>query len=111
MILLETQRKNILHSGDTAYFPGFKEIGGKYRIDVALLNFGKQIPTAEKPYYLNAEKLSMAARDLRARIVVPMHWNLWQETREDPRPIEPVLKSMSAESEFRLIDGGELLEI
>jgi len=111
MILLETPRGNILHSGDTAYFPGFKEIGDNYKIDVALLNYGKQIPNPEKPYYMNAQKLSMAARDLRAKIVVPMHWNLWEETREDPSSIEPILKSLSPSSEFKVVDGAELLKI
>ncbi len=111
VILIESERGNILHSGDTSYFSGFREIGEKYEVKVALLNFGKQIPTPEKPYYMNAEKVAMAARDLRAKIVVPMHWNLWQETREDPRPIEPILKSMSPESKFIIVEGGELLQI
>jgi L-ascorbate 6-phosphate lactonase len=111
MTLITTPRGNILHSGDTAYFEGFKEIGDRYKVDVALLNFGKQIPSPEKPYYMNAEKLSLAARDLRARVVVPMHWNLWVETREDPHPIEVVLKSVSPSSRLAIVDGGERLEL
>ncbi len=111
MIMIETPRGNILHSGDTSYFPGFSEIGQKYKVDVALLNYGKQIPSPEKPYYMNAQKLVMAAKDLSARIVVPMHWNLWQETREDPSPIGPLLKSESPKSQLRVVEGGELLEL
>ena len=60
MIMIKTPRGNILHSGDTSYFPGFSEIGQKYKVDVALLNYGKQIPSPEKPYYMNAQKLVMA---------------------------------------------------
>jgi L-ascorbate 6-phosphate lactonase len=111
MIMIETPRGNILHSGDTSYFPGFKEIGEKYRVEVALLNFGKQIPTPEKPYYMDAEKVALAAKDLRARIIVPMHWNLWEETREDPRPIGPILKAATPSSELRILEGGELLTV
>ncbi|HXQ92711.1 MAG TPA: MBL fold metallo-hydrolase [Nitrososphaerales archaeon] len=111
MVLLETPRGNILHSGDTSYFGGFKEVGSNYSVDVALLNFGKQIPTPEKPYYMNAQKLAMAARDLRAKIVVPMHWNLWEETKEDPSPIKSILREESPRSEFKVIDFGELLQI
>jgi len=110
MIMIETPRGNILHSGDTWYFPGFGEIRQKYRVDVALLNYGKQIPTPEKPYYMNPEKLVLAAKDLRAKIVVPMHWNLWEETREDPSPIKPLLKAESPQSELRIVNGGEVLE-
>lgn len=111
MVLIETPNGNVLHSGDTSYFSGFREIGEKYQIDVALLNFGKQIPTPDKPYYMNAEKVAMAAADLRAKIVVPMHWNLWIETKEDPSPIEPILKTKTPKSEFRIVEGGELLQI
>ena len=111
MILLETPTGNILHSGDTSYFGGFKEIGDGYSVDVALLNFGKQIPNPEKPYYMNAQKLAMAARDLRAKIVVPMHWNLWEETKEDPTRFEPILRIESPGSQFRVVNFGELLQV
>ena len=111
MYLIETPRGNILHSGDTSYFEGFKEIGEAFRVDVALLNFGKQIPTPEKPYYMNADRLASAATDLRAGVVVPMHWNLWVETREDPLPIAAILRSRSPDSKLVILEGGEKLEL
>jgi L-ascorbate metabolism protein UlaG (beta-lactamase superfamily) len=111
MFLIETPRGTIFHSGDSAYFDGFKRIGNAHKVDVALLNFGKQIPSPEKPYYMNAEKLALAARDLDARIVVPMHWNLWVETREDPSPIRNTLSSISPNSKLTVIEGGQKLEL
>jgi L-ascorbate 6-phosphate lactonase len=111
MYLIETPRGNIFHSGDTSYFEGFKKLGDKYRVDVALLNFGKQIPTPDKPYYMNAEGVASAARDLKAKIVVPMHWNLWVETREDPHPIEAILRSKSPDSRLLILEGGEKIEL
>jgi L-ascorbate 6-phosphate lactonase len=111
MIMIETSRGNILHSGDTSYFPGFAEIGNKFKVDVALLNYGKQIPNPEKPYYMNAKKIAMAARDLRAKILIPMHYNLWVELREDPNPIREVLHTESPETQLRIVEGGDLLEI
>jgi len=111
MIMIETPRGNILHSGDTWYFRGFGEIGQKYKVDVALLNYGKQIPTPQKPYYMNSQKLVLAAKDLQAKIVVPMHWNLWIETREDPGPIKSLLKVESPESVLHIVNGGECLEL
>lgn len=111
MYLIQTPRGNVFHSGDTAYFQGFKTIGEKFKVDLALLNFGRQIPTPDKPYYMSAEKLTSAARDLRAKMVVPMHWNLWIETMEDPRPIRPILKSKSPDSELVIVEGGGLLEL
>ena len=111
MFVIETPRGRILHSGDTSYFEGFKTIGDALDIQVALLNFGKQIPTPEKPYYMNAEKVAKAAKDLRAKIVVPMHWNLWIETREDPKPIFPLLERESPSSKLVIIDVGERLDV
>jgi len=111
MIMIETSRGNILHSGDTNYFPGFADIGSKFTVDVALLNFGKQIPNPEKPYYMNASKITMAARDLHAKILVPMHYNLWVELREDPNPIQDTLRSESPETQLKIVEGGDLLEI
>jgi L-ascorbate 6-phosphate lactonase len=111
MYLMKTPRGNILHSGDTSYFDGFKKVGAEYRVDLALLNFGKQIPTPEKPYYMDAGKLSQAARDLNAKVVVPMHWNLWVETREDPEPVAHVLRSVSPGSRFQIIQGGQRFEL
>jgi L-ascorbate 6-phosphate lactonase len=111
MYLIETPRGNIFHSGDTAYFDGLSTLGNQYKVDVALLNFGRQIPTPEKPYYMSAERLVAAARDLRAGIVVPMHWNLWVETLEDPSPIEALLRSRSPDTKLVIIRGGEKLEL
>ena len=111
MYLIETPRGNVFHSGDSAHFDGFKKVGDLYKVDVALLNFGKQIPTLEKPYYMSADKLASAAKDLNARVVVPMHWNLWVETMEDPRPIEAALKSRSPESKLVILEGGQVLEL
>jgi L-ascorbate metabolism protein UlaG (beta-lactamase superfamily) len=111
MYLIETAAGNIFHSGDSAYFEGFKEIGDSQKVDIALLNFGKQIPSPEKPYYMNAQKVALAARDLRARIVVPMHWNLWVETREDPAPIKDTLKEIAPDSKLEILEGGHKLEL
>ena len=77
MYLLETPRGNIFHSGDTSYFDGFKKVGDGYQVDVALLNFGKQIPTAEKPYYMNAESVRVrgerpGGQDRRAHALEPL---------------------------------------
>ncbi len=109
--LFETPRGNVLHSGDTSYFEGFKAIGDRHEVDIALLNFGKQIPTPDKPYYMSADKLASAAKDLKAKVVVPMHWNLWVETMEDPTTIAPILKSKSPSTKLVVLDGGDLFEL
>ena len=106
MYLIQTPRGSVLHSGDTSYFQGFKTLGDAFRVDLALLNFGRQVPTLDKPYYMSADKMASAARDLKARVAVPMHWNLWVETLEDPRQVEPILKTKSPDTKLLIIEAG-----
>jgi L-ascorbate 6-phosphate lactonase len=109
--LIRTPRGNIFHSGDTTYFKGFQKIGESHKVTVAFLNFGKQIPTPEKPYYMNAEGVAKSARDLKASIVVPMHWDLWIEARDDPRTIEDPLRSISPNSRLHVLNVGQKLDL
>jgi L-ascorbate metabolism protein UlaG (beta-lactamase superfamily) len=109
--LVKTPRGNVFHSGDTSYFDGFKKVGEEHRVDVALLNFGKQVPTLEKPYYMNAEAVAKAARDLKARIVIPIHWDIWLEAREDPTSITHHLKDVSPGSRLSILNVGEKFEL
>jgi len=111
MFLIETPRANIVHSGDTLYFEGFAKIGASQRVDIAMLNFGKQIPTPEKPYYMNAKSLAEAARDLKAKTVIPMHWNMWIEAMEDPRTIGPILKTISPSSRLEILEMGQKIVV
>ena len=54
----------IYHSGDTAYFKDMEVIGESYAIDVALINISQ----------MGAAMSARAARSLRAKTVVPMHF-------------------------------------
>jgi L-ascorbate 6-phosphate lactonase len=109
--VIQTPRGNIFHSGDTNYFDGFRLVGESTAVDVALLNFGKQIPDPAKPYYMDAASVAKAARDLRAKTVVPMHWNLWLEGKDNPAKVEQELRKTSPASLYRKVDVGDLLEL
>jgi len=109
--LVKTQNGNIFHSGDTSYFGGLRQIGREHRVDVALLNFGKQIPTPKKPYYMSAEGVAMAARDLRAATIIPIHWDLWLEARDEPKSIKTHLETISPNSHLLILNVGEKFEL
>ncbi len=108
--LVKTPEATIFHGGDTAYFQGLREIGQAHKVDVALLSFGKQVPTPERPYYMNAESVAIAARDLGAAVVVPMHWDLWVEARDDPMSIKKWLRHVGARSKLCVLHVGEGFE-
>jgi L-ascorbate metabolism protein UlaG (beta-lactamase superfamily) len=71
------------HSGDTAYFNGFAEIGKRTPIDWAMLPIGAYEPRwFMEPQHMNPEDAGQAFIDLGARHFVAMHWGTFQLTDE-----------------------------
>ena len=83
---------SIYHSGDTAYFEGFAEIGKRFpRIDAALLPIGAYDPGwFMSKQHMNPEEALQAFQDLGARMVVAMHWGTFKLT-DEPLDEPPVL--------------------
>jgi L-ascorbate metabolism protein UlaG (beta-lactamase superfamily) len=88
--VLETQgAPRIYHSGDTAYFSGFREIGRRLQPDVALLPIGAYFPDNYRAVHTSPEEALRAFLDLDAAVMVPMHYNtfrLGREPMEEPLP-------------------------
>lgn len=77
-------RSCVYHSGDTAWFEGFKEIGRRFpHITSALLPIGAYDPAwfMEKQH-MNPEQAVAAFVDLNARDFYAMHWGTFQLTDE-----------------------------
>lgn len=66
----------LLHSGDTALFSDMKMIGERHDIDVAFLSIGDH-------YTMGPEDGLQAAAWLRAKAVVPIHYNTFPPIRQD----------------------------
>jgi len=81
--ILQTEAGTIFHSGDSHYSDIFKDISSKYRIDVAFLNLGNNPPG--EYYYLTPRDFEKVAKELRARLYVPIHWDIWNKTYLDPQ--------------------------
>lgn len=81
--VIEGSGARLYHSGDTAYFDGFKEIGRRFEIDAALLPIGAYDPGwfMEKQH-LNPEQAVQAFADLGAREFFAMHWGTFKLTDE-----------------------------
>lgn len=65
---------SLYHSGDTAYFDGFQEIGERARPEVALLPIGAYYPSSFRNVHTSPEDAVQAFRDLGSRWMVPMHY-------------------------------------
>ena len=76
--VIDTPKKKIFFSGDSGYFKGFKEIGEKYGpFDLALLECG-QYNKMWKEIHMMPEETAMAAVDLGAKQMMPIHWGMFE---------------------------------
>jgi L-ascorbate metabolism protein UlaG (beta-lactamase superfamily) len=82
--VVEGSRATIYHSGDTAWFDGFKEIGARFPgIDAALLPIGAYDPEwFMRSQHMTPEDAVQAFLDLGARRLVAMHWGTFKLTDE-----------------------------
>lgn len=83
--LLETGAVTLLHGGDSLYHDGFVDLGERWRIDAVCLSVGHNPPG--KTYYMDEADAARAARDCRARALIPHHHDLWQGLTLDPRRV------------------------
>ena len=102
------------HSGDTAYFDGFREIGARLgAIDWAMLPIGAYEPRwFMQPQHMNPEEAGQAFVDLGARRFVAMHWGTFRLTDEPlgepPERIRGFFRERGlAEDQLWVMDVGE----
>jgi L-ascorbate metabolism protein UlaG (beta-lactamase superfamily) len=79
----------IYHSGDTAYFGGFGEIGRRLQPEVALLPIGAYFPDSYRAVHTSPEEALRAFTDLKADVMIPMHYGtfrLGREPMDEPLP-------------------------
>ncbi|HEX6510004.1 MAG TPA: MBL fold metallo-hydrolase [Chloroflexota bacterium] len=79
----------IYHSGDTAYFSGFHEIGQRLHPEIALLPIGAYYPDSYRAVHTSPEEALRGFLDLGAERMIPMHYNsfrLGREPMSEPLP-------------------------
>ncbi len=94
--VIEGSSARLYHSGDTAYFDGFKEIGRRYPgIDAAMLPIGAYDPAwFMSKQHMNPEEAVQAFEDLGAARVLAMHWGTFKLTDE---PLDEPPQRLDAE--------------
>jgi L-ascorbate metabolism protein UlaG (beta-lactamase superfamily) len=116
--VIEGTRATLYHSGDTAYFAGFKEIGERFpRIDAALLPIGAYEPAwFMETMHVNPEQALRAFEDLGARTFVAMHWGTFkladEPLDEPPRRLEAERARLGIPADrVRVLAVGETLDV
>ncbi|MGI4757732.1 MAG: MBL fold metallo-hydrolase [Janthinobacterium lividum] len=74
---LRTEQHNVYHGADSGYYEGFREIGEAYGpFDLATLEIGAFDPLWAD-IHMGPDNAVLAARDLRAKVLMPIHWGLF----------------------------------
>jgi L-ascorbate metabolism protein UlaG (beta-lactamase superfamily) len=113
--VIEGGGQSIYHSGDTAYFDGFREIGAKLKPEVALLPIGAYFPDTYRSVHTSPEEAVRAFLELGAKQMVPMHYGTFRLGRE---PMEEPVQRLEAEAQrlginrkIKILDEGETLHL
>jgi L-ascorbate metabolism protein UlaG (beta-lactamase superfamily) len=97
----------IYFAGDSGYFQGFKEIGRRFPVDVALLPIGAYEPEwFMAPQHITPEQALQAFDDLDAKWFIPMHYGAFKLADDTPRE---ALDRLEAERRKRCIADDRIL--
>jgi len=101
--VIEGSTARIYHSGDTAWFEGFAEIGRRFPgLDAALLPIGAYDPPwFMEQQHLNPEQAVRAFGELGARDFFAMHWGTFKLTDE---PLDEPPRRLAEEWRRRALD-------
>ena len=109
--LIEYAGRTIFHCGDTAFFEGFKEIGKRADIELALLPIGAYEAPTKRDVHMNPEQALQAFRELRAKMMIPMHFGTfrlsYEPLHEPPRRLLEKALELQILDKIRLLNEGE----
>jgi L-ascorbate metabolism protein UlaG (beta-lactamase superfamily) len=105
----------VYHSGDTAYFDGFKEVGRRLKPDVALLPIGAYFPDSYRAVHTSPEEAVRGFVETGAKLMVPMHFGTFKLGRE-PMAEPPVrlmaeARRLGIEGKVRVLEEGETMRL
>lgn len=91
--MVESGAHSVYHSGDTAYFDGFSEVGRRVQPEVALLPIGAYFPDSYRSVHTSPEEALRGFVECRAQWMIPMHFGTFRLGREPME--EPPVRLMA----------------
>lgn len=88
--LFETSGGTVYHAGDSHYSNLFAKHGNQYAIDVCLGAYGEN-PRGITDKITSVDMLRMA-ESLNAKVVIPVHYDIWSNFMADPKEIMEIWK-------------------
>jgi L-ascorbate metabolism protein UlaG (beta-lactamase superfamily) len=113
--VIEGGGRSVYHSGDTAYFGGFAEIGRRLQPQVALLPIGAYFPDSYRAVHTSPEEALRGFVETGAEHMVPMHYGtfrLGREPMEEP-PVRLMAEAqrLGVEHSVRVLEEGKTLRV
>ncbi len=105
--LIEYAGRTVFHCGDTAYFDGFREIGERANVEIALLPIGAYDAPTKRDVHMNPEEALQAFVELNAQTMVPMHFGTFRLSYEPLN--EPPARLLQRAKEMNLMDRIQVL--
>ena len=107
--------RSVYHTGDTAYFAGFAEVGRRLRPEIALMPIGAYFPDTYRAVHTNPEEAVRGFLDCGARWMVPMHYGtfrLGREPMDEPvQRLDAEIVRLGIEDRVRVLEEGETMRI
>jgi L-ascorbate metabolism protein UlaG (beta-lactamase superfamily) len=100
-------------SGDTVLFRGIEQVASRLRVGTAILHLGGVGFPVSGPvrYTFDGREAAEAARLLRARTVVPVHYDGWSHFREPREQAEAAFGAAGLTERVRWLPPGERVEL
>jgi L-ascorbate metabolism protein UlaG (beta-lactamase superfamily) len=95
----------IYHSGDTVRYDGMVDALGKFAIDLALLPINGAAPERRVAGNLDGPEAATLAHNIRARMVVPCHFEMFEFNTASPAEFVAACKRLN--QRYRVLRAGE----
>ena len=104
-IVVEFGPWTIYHSGDTIRYPGMQEILKSWNIDLAILPINGRAPERRVAGNLWGREAAELAHDIRARMVVPCHYDMFEFNTATPAEFVATAETLG--QAYRVLELGE----
>ncbi len=95
----------VYHSGDTLRYEGMVDHLAPFNVDVALLPINGSAPERKVAGNLNAEEAVRLGKDIKARTVIPCHYDMFTFNTADPDVF--VREAETQKQNYQVLRGGE----
>jgi L-ascorbate 6-phosphate lactonase len=99
--VIKTPGGSIYHSGDSHFSNGYYRHGKQHKIDVALVSYGDNGPGITDK--LTASDTLRIGRDLNAKVLMPIHWDMWATQCPDPNELVLLHNFNKHQMKFKLV--------